>query len=152
MRATGIVTEINKGYATVVSERSSACASCHNCEAKGACHIELVFGEQKQNASVVAKNAVGAKCGDTVELESSTFATLFCAFSVFVLPFFVTLAFYFLSSPSTKAGAYFPLVLIAVFCLSFFVIGVIFNTLIKKRHSIYIVKVLEESKGHFEAE
>lgn len=152
MKAKGIVTKINGSYATVVSERNSACSSCHECKSKGSCHAELIFGNQKQDVTVTAKNAVGAKFGDTVELESSTFVTLICSFFVFVFPFFVTAAFYFLAGGQYVNSRYLPLVLIAVFCTSFFVLGLIFNSFIRKKHSIYIVKVLEESKGHFETE
>ena len=152
MKAQGIVTQIKGSYAVVVSERNSACSSCHECKSKGSCHAELIFGNQKQNVTVTARNTVGALCGDMVELESSTFVTLLCSFFVFVFPFFITAAFYFLTVEQYKNSYYLPLILISVFCLSFFVLGFIFNSFIRKKHSIYIVKVLEESKEHFETE
>lgn len=152
MKAIGTVIKTDKQSATVVSERNSACMSCHNCEAKGACHAELVFGKQTESVEVVAKNKVGAKAGDRVELESSTTGTLFAAFSVFVFPFFVALILYFILKNSFSDNYFFPLALIAVFCAGFFVIGKIVNEIVKRKHTIYVVKILEESKESLEAE
>ncbi|MBQ7398916.1 MAG: SoxR reducing system RseC family protein [Clostridia bacterium] len=152
MKAVGIVTKTENNSAIVVSERSSACSSCHNCEAKGACHAEIVFGEQTQSVEVSVKNTVGAKCGDKVELESSTLGTLAAAFSVFVVPVVLTLMSYFLLKDSLEQSNLLPIVLIAVFCIGFFVLGKIINQVIKKKHTIYIVGILEESKENLEAE
>lgn len=152
MKAIGTVIKTEKNTATVVSERSSACSACHSCEARGACHAELIFGEQTQSVEVVAQNRAGAKKGDRVELESSTARTLFAAFSLFIVPFLITLVFYFISKEFFLSQKSFPLVLILVFCAAFFVMGKIVNGFIKKKHSIYVVRILEESKESLEAE
>ncbi|MBR2021587.1 MAG: SoxR reducing system RseC family protein, partial [Clostridia bacterium] len=113
---------------------------------------ELIFGEQTQSVEVVAQNRAGAKTGDRVELESSTARTLFAAFSLFIVPFLITLVFYFISKEFFLSQKSFPLVLILVFCAAFFVMGKIVNGFIKKKHSIYVVRILEESKESLEAE
>lgn len=152
MKAVGIVTKIENGIATVLCQRNSACSSCHECEAKGACHAELIFGEQEQTVTVEAENTVGAKTGDKVEIESSTSNTLLSAFFVFVIPFFVSLLVYFTVKDKLSENTFFPLILIAVFLLAFYVSGKIVNAFVRKRHKTYIVEILEESKEHFEAE
>lgn len=152
MKAVGIVTKIENGVATVLCQRSSACSSCHECEAKGACHAELIFGNQEQTVTAEAENSLGAKIGDKVEIESSTVNTLLSAFFVFVIPFFVSLLIYFTVKEKLSDNTFFPLILIAVFLLAFYVSGKIVNAFIKKRHKTYIVEILEESKERFEAE
>ncbi len=152
MKAKGIVTKTENGFATVVSQRSSACSSCHNCEAKGACHAELVFGSQTEDVFVEAYNDVGAKRGDRVELESSTKETLLASFAFFVIPFMITIIFFFAFKNQFSAYESFPLILIAVFAVSFIIIGKILNTIFSKKKTIRIVAILEECKEHLEAE
>ena len=152
MKAIGIVTKTKGNYATVVSERNSSCSACHKCSSKGSCHAELIFGDQKQIVEFSARNLVGASTGDRIELESSTSVTLLCSFLVFVVPFLVTAIFYFYAMSWLEQNKYLPLIMILCFCLSFVGISTISNTFIKKKHSIFIVKILEESKEHFEAE
>ena len=77
MKNKGTVVEINNNTARVKVIRSSVCSSCRNCEAKGACHIELVLGNQTEDVFVDAVNNINAKPGDNVEIEFSSKKTLF---------------------------------------------------------------------------
>ena len=152
MRATGIVNQLDGQYAFVRCDRTSACSACHECASKGACHAELIFGEQKSQVTVRAKNLAGAKEGDMVELESSTIFTLSSAFLLFVMPFILSLVLYFASRNSFSQYEAFPLVLIAFFIICFIVIAKLVNKLSVKKHTIFIVTIVEESKENLEAE
>lgn len=152
MKAIGTVIRVDKNTVTVVSERNSACSSCHNCEAKGACHAELVFGEQTQSIVVDAENKADAKIGDVVELESSTTGTLFAALGLYIVPFIITLVFYLFFNNLFTDSDYFPLALILVLCAGFVVMGKVVNRVVKNKHAIYVVRILEESKENLEAE
>ena len=87
----GTVVETHKGTAKVKVIRSSACSSCHNCEAKGACHVELVLGNQTEDVFVDAVNLANAKQGDLVQIEFSSKKTLFVSMLVFVLPIIISM-------------------------------------------------------------
>ena len=152
MKAIGIVIKTKNDVATVVSERRSACSSCHNCEAKGACHAELVFGNQSESVEVCALNKIGAKVGDRVELEGSTKETLTASFLLFVLPFIATVLFYFSFTNFITDVRYVPLILIAVYAFSFFVAGKLLNHIFSKKLTTFIVRILEECKEDLEAE
>ena len=147
MKAIGKVKELKNDYAVVVSERKSACSACHNCEAKGTCSAELVFGEQKQDVSVTAYNSVGAKIGDTVELESSTKYTLSLAIIIFILPFLLTAAIYYLIVNIFNSGISLPPILIVIFLVLFIIVSKIANRIIQSKKTITIVRVLEENQN-----
>jgi len=147
MKAIGKVVEIKDNYALVTSQRQSACASCHNCEAKNMCHAELIFGEQKQDVNVLALNNVGADVGDTVELESSTGRTLSIAMLVFLLPFILTAFVYYLIRNLAAISGVLPLILICAFIFSFLIITKLVNMFIQNKNTIVIVAILEENQS-----
>ncbi len=151
MKAIGKVRELRGNSALVSSQRQSACASCHNCASKGICHAELIFGEQKQEVTVEAVNRIGAKVGDTVELESSTGKTLSIAMLIFILPFVLTSIIYFLLENKAYISGMLPLILIVVFVFSFIVITKLVNKCIQNKNATIIVAILEENQN-FEAE
>ncbi len=147
MKAIGKVIELSDDFALVSSQRQSACASCHNCASKGACHAELVFGEQKQEVMIEAINSIGARVGDTVELEGSTRKTLSIAMLIFLLPFVLTSLAYFFLESQTDIGAVLPLILIGVFVISFFIITKLVNKYIQNKNATIIVAILEENQN-----
>ena len=148
MKAIGIVESISGNIATVISKRSSACSSCHNCTAKGACHAELVFGSQTEDVSVKAYNKISAKSGDVVELESSSSKSLLVLFITFVLPVILTIPFYLIFRSSNLL----PILLIAVFVAFFIITALIFNCIIKNKITSSVVRIIEESKDNVEGE
>ena len=143
MEAIGKVIEINGKYATVESQRNSACSSCHNCEAKGACHAELIFGEQNQTVVSVADNTIGAKIGDTVEIEASTSKTLFVAFMIFVFPVAIAVLMYFLLSQFISNTTVLAVSLVASFVVAFIVLIKIMNVYVTKKVSLKIVRITQ---------
>ncbi len=145
MKAKGTVIETDGKTARVVSVRNSACSSCHNCANSGACHAELIFGEQTQSVQITAKNLVGAVRGDVVELESSTGKTLGTAFAVFIIPVILAVtAFLFADKFFTSQGIS-AIIMLCTFVASFFVISKIAGAFVKQSLNTYIVKILEES-------
>ena len=147
MKAIGKVIEIKGNVATVSSKRQSACSSCHNCEAKGACHAELIFGEQQQTVVVNALNKIGAKTGDIVELESSTKFTLTLAVIIFIFPFLITALLYMFLKGLLLSAHYFPVLLICIFCISFYAVSMIINKLLKNKNTTTIVAIIEENQN-----
>ncbi len=145
MKARATVIDTDGKTARVVSKRSSACSACHNCENSGACHAELVFGSQTQDVEITAKNSIGAKAGDEVELESSTFKTLGAAFSVFIVPVVIAVIGYLCASALGCLQGISATVMLCAFVLSFFVMSKITASFVKRSLNTYIVKILEES-------
>ena len=146
MKAIGRITELCGDKAYVVSKRSSACASCHECTAKGSCHAELVFGNGHDEVCVLVDNSIGANVGDTVELESSTAGTLLMCFLAFVFPVTVSALIYLLLNKVLSNSNVLPLLMIAVFVICFVVSVFILNCFIKKKASAVIVRIIEERK------
>ena len=145
MKAIAKVVDVKNETATVISQRSSACASCHNCENGGVCHAQLVFGNQVEEVVLDVKNTVNAKVGDTVELESSTNKTLFVSIILFILPIIFSVFAYFAVSNIT-AIEYIPaLSMIVSFAATFAIITKMMNIYTKKHITAYTVKILEES-------
>ncbi len=82
MREEGVVKRDLNGLCEVIVRRKTACGdNCASCG--GACKMN--FG------SVTAKNAVGAKAGDSVIIEMESKKVLLSAFLVYILPILVFL-------------------------------------------------------------
>ena len=146
MNAYGTVIEIDDNNIAVVStQRSSACSSCHNCEASGACHAELIFGEQNSDVLHRVENTIGAKVGDSVEISVSTNKTLLISALVFILPLIVTVVLYFCLSAFISNMGILTALLVALYFLSFAVIAKIVNVYAKNNIKIVFVRILEES-------
>ena len=97
MRQRAVVVEVNGEYATVETSRRTMCDGC----AKGGgcgghCEITgLVASRGKMRAEV--ENKLGAKVGDTVEIESESGVILSYAALVFILPIAVCALFYYIT-------------------------------------------------------
>lgn len=150
MKAIGTVLYISDDKATVESKRNSACSSCHSCSAKGACHAELVFGNQTENVSVVAFNKACAKPGDVVELESKSVNAILIMFVTFILPFILTVPVYFIFNSFVSISNILPLLTIAVFVFLFIFCSLTVNAFVKNRITVNIVRIIEESKDNIE--
>lgn len=145
MKAIGIVTAVNGKIATVKSTRSSACSSCHNCEARESCHIELIFGEQKQDVFVDVYNSVGASVGDSVVLESATDKTLFASVVTFIIPIILAVATYLIVS-SYLTQEYAAIFTMSALVVSFFTTSKVMNVFAKKHLKPIATEILEESE------
>lgn len=110
MRQTGKVIELlQNGEARVSIKRASACG--HDCTSCGAC------GAQAKPIVTEVVNTVGAKVGDTVEIESKTARILGLACVVYIVPLVLFFVFYFAASNIFKTeGASILSALIGLVC------------------------------------
>ncbi len=84
MKTKAIVIALDGDYATVQTERTSACDGCHKAE-EGGCSVCSLMASNRKIATR-AKNTVGASIGDRVTVESETSRLLWYAALVFLLP------------------------------------------------------------------
>ncbi len=133
------VKETSGKTAIVEAERKSACAGCHKQSDGQGCSVCGLLGG---NAVITAKakNTVGAKVGDTVEIESSSGKMLLYALLIFVIPILAAVAAYFVASNASEgtrllfAGGAFALVFLADALIS--------RATGKNRCDINIVKII----------
>lgn len=76
MERIGIIVEENGGFSKVKLMRHSACGSC------GACSM----GDDSKDVFLVARNQIGAKIGEFVEVGMPTAGILSAAFIMYMLP------------------------------------------------------------------
>lgn len=146
MIAEAVVLGTKGNTARVKSVRKSACASCENCESKGNCHAQLIFGQSEQSVELDVYNEVGAKAGDRVMLESTGASVLLIALCVFVLPVLFSIASYFLSQ-RLLSYVYAPSIsLVVTFVICFVVCAVVCDKYAKNRLKTKIVKIIKESE------
>lgn len=104
MRETGIVKSTDGEFCTCTTKRKSACGeNCATC--KATC--------SSREHTFVAKNAAGAKAGDTVVIELATSSVLKSAFLVYILPlaaFLIGFSCFFESGKSELVSALWGLI------------------------------------------
>ena len=145
MKAYGKVLSVNEKYAKVVTQRNSACSSCHSCKSSGSCHAELVFGKQTEDVVIDAVNVACANVGDMVELASSTRKTLSVIATIFVLPVLFSLISYIVVLNFTESDFIPVIFLLCVFIFSFIALVKLMNIYAKKYLKAYIVRIVKES-------
>ncbi len=123
-----IVKTNDDGTATVMHIRESACSGdCHKCAGCGAA---------KETLLLEAKNAINAKVGDLVKIESETGPVLKAAVVLYMLPIVLFFAGYALGEALWQLGA-------LIGCLSFALsIGIIVfydRKVVKKQDVIYTI-------------
>ena len=98
-----VIRQVRPGSVEVLVRRASACASAHNC---GSCD-HCSFMENAPEILVIAQDSFGARAGDTVTVESSTSRVLGAAVLLYLFPFVLFFAGYFLGGAVgwTEAGA-----------------------------------------------
>lgn len=85
MKEEGIVKTVKGDTCEAVVRRKTACGdNCASC--KGACRMQF--------QTVKVKNNVGAKAGDTVEIEMENKKVFLSAFFVYILPLLVFITVY----------------------------------------------------------
>ena len=109
MTTRGVVLEVSDDTAKVRIHRSTACEACHNRDASGQCHAELMLSETPRTLDVAANNAVNAGVGDLVEVVTDEKRGLLLSFVCFVLPLLAAalgyaLCFYLLGQRAAAIG------------------------------------------------
>lgn len=115
MTEIGVVKNVIDNTAEVAVVRKSSCGeNCGSCS--GGCKLT-------ENI-VTAKNTVGAKNGDVVEIEASSRAVLGRAFLIYILPLMLFFTVFFIAEPLTRseaaAAAFAFAAFVAVFCVLHF--------------------------------
>ncbi|MCI6841207.1 MAG: SoxR reducing system RseC family protein [Clostridiales bacterium] len=83
MTRNAIVVETTPDYAVVEVTRESACAGCHNSDNCSICKIGLTDHAEMRSK---AANPLGAREGDTVQIETDSATVLHYSAAVFLLP------------------------------------------------------------------
>ena len=96
MRTQAKVIATDGKYATVQCDRTSACEGCHKMAEGGECSVCSLLGGAR-SMQTRAHNAVGARVGDLVEIETATPRVLGYAALVFLLPLAVAFFGYWLA-------------------------------------------------------
>lgn len=76
MKEVGKVVKIKGENIAVRLERKTACKNCNMCG----------FGKEDMYVDITTENAVGAKIGDSVEMQMESSTVLFSAWIVYILP------------------------------------------------------------------
>ncbi len=76
MKEIGTVVNVDKKNIKVRMQRKSACGNCNMCG----------FKQGDMHVDITTENNLGAKLGDSVELEMETSTVLFSASIVYILP------------------------------------------------------------------
>ena len=83
MTRNAIVVETTPDYAVVEVTRESACAGCHNSDNCSICKIGLTDHAEMRSK---AANPLGAREGDTVQIETDSATILHYSAAIFLLP------------------------------------------------------------------
>ena len=83
MTRNAIVVETTPDYAVVEVTRESACAGCHNSDNCSICKIGLTDHAEMRSK---AANPLGAREGDTVQIETDSATILHYSAAVFLFP------------------------------------------------------------------
>ncbi len=142
MRTEAAVIACNGDYATVETQRLSACEGCHKQDSEKGCSVcSLLGGEQRLSAK--AKNSIGAAVGDRVLIESNTSRMLWYAVLIFLLPIFAALVGYAIAAWITASAAWQAIGALIGFCGTL-VAAFAYSKYIQKNHcDIEIIAVLK---------
>lgn len=125
MKQTAEVLELQGENARISVRRSSM---CEGCEKKGECGTSCMAGEllgAGKIMTVLASNEIGARVGDTVEVESESHTVLGYAALVFLFPILLCAVFYVLGRSLHLGETWAMLLGLVGFAAAFLVILVI---------------------------
>ncbi len=147
MRQRAVVIYTKGNLAEIEVSRASMCDGCqknsgcdHHCELTG-----LIAGSGK-TMKTRAQNRIGAKPGDTVEVETESKKVLGYAALVFILPIVVCAVFYFLADAVFRSETYALIAAAAGFVLSFLGISVFDRSKKNSAPDIAIVDIVSRAE------
>ncbi len=140
MQTKAVVVKTDGKFATVETERKSACEGCHKAEEGGCSVCSLMGGDRK--IATKALNAVGAKVGDVVTIESKTSRMLWYGLLVFILPIVIALLSWGISSQFTANVAVQTISAFAGFALSLTGVAIYSKKVLACRCDVEIVEIL----------
>ncbi len=138
MQQIGIVRAVEGDFAMVEVSRKSACEGCH-ANKEGECSACVSFGGKAVTSK--ALNALGAKVGDRVMLESASSTVLLYAAAVFLFPILLGIIGYFVGG---LFGGSVPSYVGAVlgFVLAFVIVWATLNKYAAKHTAVRITQIL----------
>lgn len=144
MRQKAVVLETDGNIALIEVSRSTMCDGCeknngcnHHCEMSG-----IMSNSGKMKAK--AENRIGAKKGDTVEVETESKKVLGYATLVFLLPIIVFALFYTIAGKMTVNDGKQVAIGVIGFVLTYVLIAIIDRRIAKKTPDIKIIKRIDE--------
>ena len=142
MQTKAVVVKTDGKFATVETERKSACEGCHKAEEGGCSVCSLMGGDRK--IATKALTSVGAKVGDVVTIESKTARMLWYGLLVFILPIVIALLSWGISSQFTANVAVQTISAFAGFALSLTGVAIYSKKVLTCRCDVEIVEILAE--------
>ena len=142
MQTKAVVVAIDGTFATVETERKSACEGCHKAEEGGCSVCSLMGGDRK--IATKALNPLGAKVGDLVTIESKTTRMLWYGLLVFILPIVIALLSWGISSKFTANIALQTISAFVGFALSLLGVALYSKKILACRCDVEIVEILVE--------
>ncbi len=142
MQTKAVVVEIDGKFATVETERKSACEGCHKAEEGGCSVCSLMGGDRK--IATKALNSMGAKVGDVVTIESKTARMLWYGLLVFILPIVIALLSWGISSQLAANVAVQTVSAFAGFALSLTGVAIYSKKILACRCDVEIVEILKK--------
>lgn len=143
MKTIATVTAVNGAYATVETQRTSACEGCHKSEDGKGCSVCSLMGGDR-SLSTKADNRIGAEVGDRVTIESATGRMLWYAGLVFLLPLVFALVGYGVSGLFTAITAWRLLGALIGFAGTFFGVFAYSKYIQKNRCDVKITEIVQK--------
>ena len=144
MKATATVVETDGIFAVVESKRTAACDGCHKKADGKDCSVCTLMGGNR-NIRTRAENAVGAKVGDRVEIESSSVRILGYAALVFLLPLALGFGFYLIGRSFLLGDIAQFLFSLVGFVIAFIIIFIYSKTVMPSRCDAKIISVISSN-------
>ncbi len=144
MKTTATVIATDGEYATVETERTSACDGCHK-SAEGGCSVCSLMASGRK-LSVRAANPLHAAVGDRVTVESSTGRMLRYAALVFLLPLLLMLAGWGIAAAFDATAGIQALAGLGGFVVAFAIVYIYAAAVRKKRCDVEITGILKKGE------
>ena len=145
MQTKAVVVAMDGDFATVETERKSACDGCHKAEEGGCTVCSLMGGDRK--IATQALNRVGANVGDIVTIESDTSRMLWYGLLVFILPIIVALLAWGVAAQFTQNIAWQTVSAFIGFGLSLLGVALYSKKVLTCRCDVEIIEVVTKSNG-----
>lgn len=142
MQTKAVVIETEGKFATVETERKSACDGCHKAEEGGCSVCSLMGGDRK--IATKALNLIGARVGDVVTIESESTRVLAYGLLVFILPIVIALLAWGVASQITANIAIQAVAAFSGFCLCLLGVALYSQKILTGRCDVRIVEIVTE--------
>lgn len=143
MQTQATVIAINDIYATVETERKSACDGCHKMQEGGCSICSLMGGDRK--IATTALNTANAKIGDHVLIESKSSRILGYGLLVFIAPIVLALLAWSIAAQLTSAIAVQAIAAFCGFALCLLCVALYSKKVLTCRCDVEIVEILKKA-------